>query len=180
MRLDYRTKEDGGKKKVTIRNATKSDIPTLIENMQRAAGEMTRIKPGVIEEHKRRLDMIIEDNGRKVLCAVAELGGKLVGSLTLERDMDVKNSDHVRHLDMLVIQEQRRIGIGTALMDYAIKWSTDNKYVEKITLEVYSNNQAAIGLCKKFGFEVEGIRKKQFIISPGRYADEFDMGLFIK
>ena len=48
-------------------------------------------------------------------------------------------------------------------MEYGVEWSKA-KGIEKISLDVYNNNPRAINLYEKFGFIVEGIRRKQYII----------------
>ncbi|HEU12758.1 MAG TPA: GNAT family N-acetyltransferase, partial [Euryarchaeota archaeon] len=45
-------------------------------------------------------------------------------------------------------------------------------------LEVFSTNVNAIELYKKLGFEIEGIRKKQFKIE-GNYVDDVLMAKFL-
>ncbi|MGC8992263.1 MAG: GNAT family N-acetyltransferase, partial [Thermoplasmata archaeon] len=71
----------------------------------------------------------------------------------------------------------RHEGIGSALMEESIKWAKEQN-IEKITLEVFSTNTNAIELYKKFGFEIEGIRKKQFKIL-GNYVDDVLMAKFL-
>ncbi len=51
--------------------------------------------------------------------------------------------------------------------------------LEKIELEVFSNNEKGIALYKKYGFEEEGRIKKAFLVD-GKYHDGLIMGLFFK
>lgn len=66
--------------------------------------------------------------------------------------------------------------MGTALMDYAIKWARRRR-VEKIVLRVFSANSRAAELYFKFGFVAEGVRKK--FMADGKCVDEALMGLFL-
>ena len=65
-------------------------------------------------------------------------------------------------------------GVGTALMhamcDYADRWMG----VLRIELTVYTDNDAAIALYRKFGFEIEG-RHRGYAMRDGRYVDAFAM-----
>lgn len=57
-----------------------------------------------------------------------------------------------------VISEYRNQNIGYELIDYMIK----NNIFENITLEVNVNNENAINLYKKHGFEIVAIREKYY------------------
>ena len=63
-------------------------------------------------------------------------------------------------LDVVVDSNYRRKRIATNLLDYFI--SDLDKKVQLITLEVRVNNEAAIELYSKFGFEIVNIRKKYY------------------
>ncbi len=67
---------------------------------------------------------------------------------------------------------------GKKLMEYVIDGARA-RGVEKISLDVFSNNERAIGLYKKYGFRVEGRLKGQYVLE-GRYVDEILMGLFLQ
>ena len=56
-----------------------------------------------------------------------------------------------------------------------INWAEAQDY-EKISLSVFSTNTLATNLYQKFGFEVEGVKKKEFKIE---YVDEICMGKFL-
>jgi len=78
---------------------------------------------------------------------------------------------------MNVRSDFRDIGIGKAMMDYMIDWAKKNGY-EKISLSVFSTNKRAINLYKKFGFEIEGAKKREIKIDE-EYVDEILMALFL-
>ena len=133
------------------------------------------------KERKESMGKLFKD--RECLVIVAEVveGGKrkLVGNLTLTRYGDVEKSKHVRVLGMLVVDGYRGMGVGTKLIAYALAWATAQKGVEKVTLGVFSKNKRAFRLYEKFGFEVEGVRKRHYYIA-GKHEDEIDMALFLK
>lgn len=60
---------------------------------------------------------------------------------------------------ILVLEEHRKKGIASKLINYIIE---RNKDIENITLEVSVENIAAINLYKKFGFRVVATRKKYY------------------
>ena len=60
-----------------------------------------------------------------------------------------------------VAQDQRRLGIGRKLMEAMEDFATQNQ-VKAVTLEVRSQNTAALNLYKSYGFEEAGIRRRYY------------------
>lgn len=75
---------------------------------------------------------------------------------------------------MAVHDEWQGKGIGTALMsaglDMADKWLN----LTRLELEVYTDNEAAIHLYERFGFEREGTLR-QHAFRDGAYVDSYMM-----
>lgn len=63
-------------------------------------------------------------------------------------------------LDLIVDEENRYMGVASNLLDYFI--SDLSESIKLITLEVSTNNKAAINLYNKFGFEIVNVRKKYY------------------
>ncbi|MDA4122253.1 MAG: GNAT family N-acetyltransferase [Thaumarchaeota archaeon] len=160
-------------KTVSVRRARPNDVPALVSVFRSVARERVylyteKVSGDQVGRMKKRL------KDRKSLIAVAEVDGKVVGSLVLERGPAAKSA-HLRTLGISVMKGFRGIGAGSALMEYAIDWARAN-HVKKITLGVFSSNPAAVRLYKKFGFELEGRLKNQFLIKD-EFVDELLMGL---
>jgi ribosomal protein S18 acetylase RimI-like enzyme len=60
-------------------------------------------------------------------------------------------------MGMGVISSHRRKGIGEKLLQKTID-DAHSKGIERIELEVFSSNSAAIALYKKLGFSIEGTK----------------------
>ena len=170
----YRTK-DG--RRIIIRRATRRDVGSAVKLWQALADEREYIATEHVSlEQRWRWTRSIHDP--HVLWAVARVGDKLAGTLTLSPYYgDLKKTRHVRNLGMGVAKEFRNNKVGTALMDYALRWA-GNKHARKIVLSVFSTNRKAIRLYEKFGFANEGVRRKAFLID-GKYVDEIMMGRFV-
>jgi ribosomal protein S18 acetylase RimI-like enzyme len=80
---------------------------------------------------------------------------------------------------MGVLAEYRSQGIGQALLETLLSWAQARGGIEKVCLSVHADNQRAISLYKKLGFEVEGIRKRETCFGPGQYADAVLMAKFL-
>jgi RimJ/RimL family protein N-acetyltransferase len=131
-------------------------------------------------EHLRKLD--INENGLGII-AVPDLNHldseniqnsgnireEIFGFLTLEptRRRKIK---HVVELGMSVRQDLRGRGVGKMLLEYAETWVARTNRIEKIVLNVFSDNEAALKLYKNSGYTVEGILVDQIKIQ-GKYQD---------
>jgi ribosomal protein S18 acetylase RimI-like enzyme len=116
-------------------------------------------------------------SSRTAIFLVAEVDGQVVGSLkcTGYRQRAFR---HVATLDIAIHKDFRSQGIGTALMQEAVSWAKSIGFIKRIELFVYSSNEVAIALYKKFGFEVEGLRKKG-LCHRGAYVDYYMMALLL-
>jgi ribosomal protein S18 acetylase RimI-like enzyme len=69
----------------------------------------------------------------------------------------------------MVAANARRRGIGSALMEEAVKWA-QRAGVAKLELTVFPHNEPAIALYRKLGFREEGLLRRRYFID-GRYVD---------
>ena len=90
---------------------------------------------------------------------------------------DNPRMSHRGSLGMGIIKEFRGQGIGTELLSAAIEQAKKTG-LEKIELNVYSENDKAIHLYKKLGFKEEGIIKNYRKLD-GKYFDSIIMALSI-
>lgn len=81
-------------------------------------------------------------------------GDKLVGFVHV-----LKTFECLEIINIVVDLEYRRKGIAVSLINYVIDFYDDLEY---ILLEVNENNESAINLYKKLGFNVINIRKKYY------------------
>jgi RimJ/RimL family protein N-acetyltransferase len=107
------------------------------------------------------------------LYLVAEAKDKIIAHLICTVDHSYAITRHIAVLGMSVSREYRNQGIGTEMMKEAIKWARGNGIV-RLELEVYADNAPAVHLYKKFGFEVEG-RKRKYAYQRGKYYDSLIM-----
>lgn len=91
---------------------------------------------------------------------VAEADGTIVGRLSVARDPHPASA-HVADVGLMVDQEHRRHGMGTALMLEAERWAREAG-VRKLELHVFPYNEAAIALYESLGYEREGFRHRHY------------------
>jgi ribosomal protein S18 acetylase RimI-like enzyme len=105
---------------------------------------------------------------------VAIDSGKVVGWCDI-LPSDTEEFAHVGRLGMGVISNHRGYGIGRRLLSECLH-AARTRAIEKIELEVYSDNQAAICLYDTAGFKKEGLRKRVRKLGNA-YQDSVLMGL---
>lgn len=113
------------------------------------------------------------DDGAYHLAAV--VGDRVVGTLGLNTFPGRPRRRHAGAIGMGVHDEWQGKGIGTALMRAVIDLADNWLNLARLELEVYTDNEAAIRLYERFGFEREG-RLRQYAYREGRYVDAFVMG----
>jgi RimJ/RimL family protein N-acetyltransferase len=84
---------------------------------------------------------------------------------------------HVGSLGMGIKKDYRHKGVGTLLMQEALRRAKQYG-LERIELEVFESNEAAIKLYKKFRFKLEG-KKTAAVKINGTYINCLMMSLFL-
>lgn len=167
---------------VVIRSAVKQDAAALLE-----------LSKGVIEEEIYQLTsgsefkMTVEDEEKWIeshlanpnhLLLVAEINSRIVGVLDFSNGHRQRIA-HTGEFGLSVEKGARGQGIGLLLMQGLIEWATQNPTIEKIGLYVHGNNDRAIALYKKMGFEIEGLRRRELKYGEGQYVDTIIMSRFV-
>ena len=110
-------------------------------------------------------------NGDVQLVALAK--GQLVAMAGLHANPHIRRR-HAMHLGMAVTVPAQGKGVGSALMaaliDYADRWVA----VMRIELTVFTDNERAIALYRKFGFVQEGVFRA-YGLRDGRFQDVLAM-----
>lgn len=84
---------------------------------------------------------------------------------------------HCGEFGVSVLRDYWGNGIGSSLIQYMLDWAASGP-VTKINLRVKDDNTKAITLYERFGFEKEGVLRRDFRIN-GIYYDSIMMGKII-
>ncbi len=103
-------------------------------------------------------------------CAGDDVVGEL-GPLTFP---NAPRRRHVGKIFMAVRDDWQGKGAGTALMQSAVDMADKWLNISRLELEVYTDNDAAVRLYKKFGFVIEGTLVR-FAYRDGQYVDAYTM-----
>lgn len=165
---------------IALRRAVVADAPAIARIMGDPA-----VYPGLMQLpytnadlwRARLEDLTVPGKLDLMLVAERETNGRaeIVGSAGLHAVSPLPRRRHVVMLGISVAAEAQGQGVGKALMQglcgYADRWMQ----VQRIDLEVYSDNARAIALYRQFGFVREGMRRG-FALRDGAYVDSDSMG----
>ncbi|MGN1402502.1 MAG: GNAT family N-acetyltransferase [Bacillus sp. (in: firmicutes)] len=129
-----------------------------------------------VDQEKQFLEQMNGDYGK--LAIVAERENEIIGFLDFHNGNRHRTA-HQGSFGMTVKKEYRQLGVGTALLKTLLQWAEDHPLIEKVCLEVFAENEAAISLYKRFGFREEGVKRKAVKTSAGTYHDLLLMARFI-
>jgi putative acetyltransferase len=106
--------------------------------------------------------------GHYVLVACA--GGEVVGNAGLHSAHHSPRRAHAMGVGMAVPSAWQGKGVGNALMKSLVDFADNWLNVTRLELTVFTDNERAISLYRKFGFEIEGTHRA-YALRAGRYAD---------
>lgn len=108
---------------------------------------------------------------------VALVDNKIVGSCSLRTNESRMRLKHIGVLGITILKDYWGIGIGKSLILSAIEKGKKSG-LTRIELLTRVDNEKAISLYKKLGFEIEG-QLKNTVYIDGKYFDNYIMGLII-
>jgi len=157
---------------VIVRRATADDAPALVRiySGQRALRGTLQI-PFTSEEASRKR---LAEAPEGTYPLVAEVDGEVVGQLTLRTNPNSPRRRHAGSVGMAVRDDWQSRGVGTALLAACVDLADNWLNLRRLELDVFVDNEAAIRLYTKFGFEIEGTLR-QFAFRDGHYNDTYTM-----
>lgn len=99
---------------------------------------------------------------------------EIVGQLGLHTFPNHPRRRHAGQIGMAVRDDWHGMGAGTALMEAAVDLADKWLNLTRLELDVYTDNEPAIRLYKKFGFVIEGTLVN-YAYRDGQYVDTYTM-----
>jgi RimJ/RimL family protein N-acetyltransferase len=137
------------------------DCPAVARGMSTvvAEGRWLATESTTIDDIEQRFRFSVESDQHHSFVLVED--GNVIGAL----GMNPTAAPGVLELGMWVLPEWRGRGGGRMLAETAI--AARPPEVHKIELDVFTENEAAIGLYRSLGFEQEGLRRDHYRRSDG-------------
>jgi len=131
------------------------------------------------EDGQMNIDRLTEglkmfEESDKSFMVNAYIGDELVGDLGVALLRPHIKYLHRAYLGMSILQKCTGMGLGSAMMKIALEQAKANGF-EQVELGVFSDNERAQALYKKFGFKEYGKQPRAFKLQDGTYRDEIIM-----
>ncbi len=168
--------------KFTIEKAKVSDAKAVLEYLKKIGGETDNLTFGAeglpcsVEDEEKYIESL--QNSTSSVMFFAKDNGKIVGDASFSSSPR-ERIKHRGEIGISVVRDYWGKGIGSKLMESIIDFAKNVAGCEIIHLQVRSDNERAIGLYKKYGFEKIG-QFKGYIKIDGEYIDCDLMNLYIK
>lgn len=175
MRKEEIVLRDG--RTILVRPGTVDDAEAILDNINRVCAEEVYIlMDNVPYDLERERQWLSEFDGERNVLFVAVDGAEIVGQADCHGG-EVSKTRHSGLIGIAIRDGWREVGLGQILMRRVLDWMIARKFA-KAHLSVFATNVRARRLYESLGFEVEGVRKRQFRIR-GEHVDEVLMGLWL-
>lgn len=166
---------------ITIREPHLEDAEIIVNFYNFVGGETTFLSfekdeyPLNVDEQKESIISI--KNHPACIMLLAMDGEEIAGIGTIHSGNKVK-SRHQGELAIVVAKKYQGKGIGKELMNNLIDFCRSNGVTTRIQLDTRCDNEVAVKLYEKLGFEIEGKLPNTTLID-GTYYDLYVMGLML-
>lgn len=169
-----------GGQELLVRNAVASDARALRDVMQRTHAETDYLlsypdEQSVDEEQEARSLAETEHSNNEVEL-VAVVDGKIVGSAGVSAVRSRRKVAHRARFGISILKEYWGMGIGRMLTDASIDCARQAGYTQ-LELEVVADNERAVSLYRRAGFEEYGRNPRGYRSADAGYQELVHMRL---
>ena len=162
-----------------FRSPVPADAKDMIECLKMASEEsyfMTRYPEEItvtVEDEVKYLEDSLKSDMEFSIAAFVH--GELAGNASVKPLSANYKLAHRGGFGIAIKQKYWNLGIGNLLIQECLSQAVKAGY-EQIELGVFADNDKALNLYKKYGFEVWGRTENAFRLKDGTYRDEICMG----
>jgi putative acetyltransferase len=162
--------------KIEVRAAELSDVEALTRLFAHRSAYAQTLQLPLQSTEVWRKRLVTNDDTQITL--VATVAGEVVGNLGLTRFTRPRRA-HVGEIGMGVRDDWQGQGVGSALLEAALDLADNWLGIRRLELHVHADNDRAIALYRKFGFQPEGTHRA-YAIRNGIYVDSLSMARLIE
>ena len=160
---------------VVYRECVERDAEMILAYRNMVGGETDYLSYGkdefMIPAERERSFIRRFQNNKKDMMLVATVDGLIVANASVESSR-ISRFSHQGELSVTVLKKYWGQGIATRLIEMLLQHSRENGITD-VTLFVRSDNERAVSLYKKCGFEKIGTHKNYFKINSKYYDADF-------
>jgi putative acetyltransferase len=156
---------------VTLQRATEQHIDGLVAlySHPQVARQVLQMPYPSAEIWRKRLSV----ENERLLPLVALHDGEVIGNCSLEQHARVRRA-HSGSIGMVVARDWQGQGVGTRLLAAVLEVADNWMGLQRVELTVFSDNEPALALYRRHGFEVEG-QLRDYAMRDGRLTDVYSM-----
>ena len=185
MRYEAREVQTKDGRTLILRSPEITDAAAMIACLKQVTGEteyLLRLPEEVTYTVEQEQELICRwlESDRSMMIAVCDPDGKQVfGTAAVNPIGDKARNRHRGSIGISLYRELWGQGLGTMLMEEIVEASRRMGYAQ-VELGVYADNERAIHLYEKQGFETVGRMPRAFRLRDGSFRDELMMVRFLK
>ncbi|MFC3928672.1 N-acetyltransferase family protein [Streptococcus caprae] len=170
------------RQEISFREATGQDAATVIALFNQVGTESEYLImdetgfQGALEQMTTVLDKGLETPN--TLCLLALVNDEAIGIVNIKADWH-ERINHIGDVFIAVRKDYWGHGIGQILMEEAIDWAQHSGVIKRLELTVQVRNSRAVHIYEKFGFEIEGTKRRGAKTKNGEYLDVYLMAKLI-
>lgn len=168
-------------RELTLRSAAADDWAQLSEHRRITSGEthfMARWPEECgFDESRMRTYLTAAGESPLGFMVTAFDGERIVGDLGVAEVRPHLKYRHRAYMGVSIQQAYCGCGLGSRMLEIALEQAKQNGF-EQVELSVFSDNERAMGLYEKYGFQKFGMTPRAFKLKDGSYRDEIIMVRF--
>ncbi len=164
-----------------IRKATEEDAEQMSQFKMHISRESDFLSFGeneieITAETERKIIQTENSTDNSVII-IALMNGEIAGFITFKGGAKIRKR-HAGEMGICVRKKYWGLGIASLLLQVLIEWAKGTQIIRKIDLLTRADNEKAIKLYEKYGFEKQGLLTRDLCIN-GIFYDSVSMGLHI-
>lgn len=165
--------------KIYLRALSVNDVSdaylSWLNDEETTRGLASGVFPSTLEELRKYVEAAVNNKNVIIFAVCDKITDEHIGNIKLDQFDWVSRTCE---LGLLIGNKNYwGKGIGYETCFQTLRYAFTDLNIRKVSLAVYENNPAAIGLYKKLGFVEEG-RLRKHVFEGGAYYDKFYMGIF--